>query len=150
MHNGGPLRPTESGHMLYCYFCRNCGTRMLHMASGKNVVSVKGGCIEGLDWSGAIHIWTKSAMVPIPEGCESYSREPWDSGHSTSQDSLDQSPRNRTLDASHGSGDDGFRELAGSGGFESAGEEEMGKGGQDGAAAPTCGRIKGGCEFSMV
>lgn len=41
----------------------------------KNVVSVKGGCIEGLDWSKAIHIWTKSAMVPIPEGSETHSEE---------------------------------------------------------------------------
>jgi hypothetical protein len=24
---------------------------------GKNVVSVKGGCIDGLDWKAAIHIW---------------------------------------------------------------------------------------------
>lgn len=39
----------------------------------KNVVSVKGGCIEGLDWTKAIHIWTKSAMVPIPEGSEAHS-----------------------------------------------------------------------------
>lgn len=42
----------------------------------KNVVSVKGGCLDGLDWSKAVHIWTKSAMVPIPEGAESYPEEP--------------------------------------------------------------------------
>lgn len=28
----------------------------------KRVVSVKGGCLEGLDWGKAIHIWTKSAV----------------------------------------------------------------------------------------
>ncbi|OTA68354.1 hypothetical protein K449DRAFT_386665 [Hypoxylon sp. EC38] len=83
-------RPTPSGHTLYCYFCRNCGTRLLHTTPGKNVVSVKGGCIEGLDWTSAIHIWTKSAMVPIPEGSESYSEEPSESDYCASQESLDQ------------------------------------------------------------
>ncbi len=35
-------------------------------------MSIKGGCITGLDWSKAIHIWTKSAIMPIPEGSESH------------------------------------------------------------------------------
>ncbi|RWA13912.1 hypothetical protein EKO27_g1173 [Xylaria grammica] len=58
--------------------------------SGKNVVSVKGGCITGLDWDTAIHIWTKSAMVPIPEGSESHSEEPTESDYGGAQESLDQ------------------------------------------------------------
>jgi len=37
---------------------------------------VKGGCIEGLDWSKAKHIWCKRAMVPIPEGVERAEEEP--------------------------------------------------------------------------
>ena len=55
-------------------------------------MSVKGGCIEGLDWSKAIHIWTKSAMVPIPEGSEAHSEESGFSGYSlnSSQEDLDQ------------------------------------------------------------
>jgi hypothetical protein len=57
---------------------------------GKNVVSVKGGCLDGLDWNTAIHIWTKSAMVPIPEGSECYSEEPTDSEYSGPQETLDQ------------------------------------------------------------
>lgn len=56
------------------------------------MVSVKGGVLEGLDWDSAIHIWTKSAMVPIPEGCESYSGEPTDSEYSSGQETLDQPP----------------------------------------------------------
>lgn len=63
----------------------------------KNVVSVKGGCIEGLDWSKAIHLWTKSAMVPIPEGSETHSEDPspdefggYSSSYMSSQDELDQ------------------------------------------------------------
>ncbi|ROW07809.1 hypothetical protein VMCG_03572 [Cytospora schulzeri] len=59
--------------------------------ANKNVVSVKGGCLEGLDWNKAIHIWTKSAMIPIPEGAESYSEESEQTaGYSDSQETLDQ------------------------------------------------------------
>lgn len=54
------------------------------------MVSVKGGCLDGLDWTTAIHIWTKSAMVPIPEGSECYSEEPTDSEYSGPQEALDQ------------------------------------------------------------
>lgn len=41
-------------------------------AQSTNVISIKGGCIEGLGWSRAIHLSTKSAMVPIPEGSEAH------------------------------------------------------------------------------
>ncbi|TVY94123.1 hypothetical protein LAWI1_G000498 [Lachnellula willkommii] len=71
-------RPTASGHTLNCYFCRNCGTRVIHTTPGKGVLSVKGGCIEGLDWKSAKHIWCKRAMVPIPEGVERSEGEPDD------------------------------------------------------------------------
>lgn len=54
-------RPTASGHILNCYFCKTCGTRLIHSTPGKDVVSVKGGCIEGLDWKSAKHIWCKRA-----------------------------------------------------------------------------------------
>jgi hypothetical protein len=53
-------------------------------------VSVKGGCIDGLDWRKAIHIWTKSAMVPIPEGSESYEQESDFTDYGETQDLLDQ------------------------------------------------------------
>jgi hypothetical protein len=52
---------------LNCYFCRSCGTRVIHSTPGKDVVSVKGGCIEGLDWRSAKHIWCKRAVcAPFP------------------------------------------------------------------------------------
>ncbi|KAK8141625.1 hypothetical protein G3M48_010192 [Beauveria asiatica] len=74
----------------YSYFCRNCGTRILHSTDAKNVVSVRGGCVSGIDWSKAVHIWTKSAMVPIPESSESYSERSSDSsGQGPAQDALD-------------------------------------------------------------
>ncbi|KAL3958966.1 hypothetical protein ACCO45_007128 [Purpureocillium lilacinum] len=62
-------RPTPSGQTLYCYFCRNCGTRLFHTTPAKNVVSVKGGCIEGLDWkrpstSGPRAPWCPSRRAP--------------------------------------------------------------------------------------
>ncbi|KAI0473914.1 glutathione-dependent formaldehyde-activating [Xylariaceae sp. FL0804] len=84
----------------YSYFCRNCGTRLIHSAPGKKVVSITGGCIAGLDWQNAIHIFTRSAMVPIPEASETYpgdlpaaaaaasSSSPSDSEYGGSQDSL--------------------------------------------------------------
>ncbi|KAL2130398.1 hypothetical protein VTI74DRAFT_6526 [Chaetomium olivicolor] len=83
-------RPVSSGQTLYCYFCKQCGTRLIHTTPGKNVVSVKGGCIEGLDWKTAIHIWTKSAMVPIPEGSETYSEDSGHTEYGDSQETLDQ------------------------------------------------------------
>ncbi|KAK4181295.1 hypothetical protein QBC36DRAFT_318196 [Triangularia setosa] len=111
-------RPTANGQTLYCYFCKRCGTRLVHATPNKNVVSVKGGCLEGLDWKSAIHIWyvklaspirlkwkggekrganeckqitrTKSAMVPIPEGVESHSEECSEPEYGVSQEELDQ------------------------------------------------------------
>jgi len=53
-------------------------------------VSVKGGCIEGLDWKKAIHIWTSSAMVPIPEGSETHSEESEYTDYGSTQEMLDQ------------------------------------------------------------
>ncbi|ROW14828.1 hypothetical protein VPNG_03671 [Cytospora leucostoma] len=79
-------RPTASGQTLYW----QCGTRLIHATSSKNVVSVKGGCLEGLDWDKAIHIWTKSAMIPIPEGAESYSEDSEQTAYCASQEALDQ------------------------------------------------------------
>ncbi|KAK8927640.1 hypothetical protein VCV18_004120 [Metarhizium anisopliae] len=56
----------------------------------KNVVSVKGGCLEGLDWGKAIHLWTKSAMVPIPEGSETHSEGSSSTDYGSTQEFLDQ------------------------------------------------------------
>jgi hypothetical protein len=39
---------------------------------------VKGGCIEGLDWKGAVHIWTKRAVIKVPDGVEAWEGEPED------------------------------------------------------------------------
>jgi len=50
-------------------------------ASNRATVSVKGGCLVGLTkemLEGATHIWTKEAVVPIPEGAKSCEGEPDD------------------------------------------------------------------------
>lgn len=59
-----------------CYFCRECGVRVMHRIRDadrkeRDTVSIKGGLVEGLDWKGAKHIYTRSAVVSIPDGVES-------------------------------------------------------------------------------
>ncbi|SPQ17962.1 134d2a85-ec49-4053-97a2-ccc5e1d1fc70 [Thermothielavioides terrestris] len=54
-------RPTSTGETLYCYFCKQCGTRLIH-----------------------------TTPVPIPEGCESYTESPGPTEYSDSQEVLDQ------------------------------------------------------------
>jgi hypothetical protein len=41
-----------------------------------DTVSIKGGLIEDLDWTGGIHIFCRSAVVPIPEGAKRFEAEP--------------------------------------------------------------------------
>ena len=64
-----------------CYFCKKCGVRVMHRrrdadGSERGLVIIKGGCVEGLDWKGGIHIFTRSAVMPIPEGAESFEAGP--------------------------------------------------------------------------
>ena len=74
-------RPTDSGRQLDCYFCKQCGARLVHKTEGNKTISVKGGCLVGLSkemvtGKGAVHIWTKSAVVDVPEGMERWEKEP--------------------------------------------------------------------------
>jgi hypothetical protein len=69
-------RSTDSGNTLDCYFCKNCGSRVLHSTREGSTVSVKSGCIEGIDWKGAVHIWIKRAVLQVPEGVEAWEGEP--------------------------------------------------------------------------
>ena len=69
-------RKAASGSTVNCYFCTTCGSRLLHRNSSGKSISVKGGCLEALDLSGAIHIWCKDAKVAIPDGVERYYMEP--------------------------------------------------------------------------
>ncbi|KAJ6783769.1 hypothetical protein PWT90_07674 [Aphanocladium album] len=76
-----PKFELPESEMLSCYTSRT--------VLAKNVVSVRGGCVSGIDWSKAVHIFTKNAMVPIPEGSETYSEHSTDSGHGSDQRYLD-------------------------------------------------------------
>jgi hypothetical protein len=44
--------------------------------SERETISVKGGCIDGLDWSGAQHIYARSAVVPIPADSKRWETSP--------------------------------------------------------------------------
>lgn len=76
-------RPNPNG-ITNGYFCTNCGARLLHehvSPEGKpaNSVSVKAGCLTGLNkemMRGAVHIWTKSAVIDVPEGVKQFEEEP--------------------------------------------------------------------------
>lgn len=66
-------RPSKSGGVLQCYFCNACGVRIAHITklpdgSFGNSISIKGGAVEGLNVTGAKHIWTRSAIVAVPDG----------------------------------------------------------------------------------
>lgn len=76
-------RPRDAGGVLACYFCKTCGTRVFHRATdahgkAQDVIFVKAGCVLGLDFTGGCHIFTRSAVVPIPEGAEQYAEMPPD------------------------------------------------------------------------
>ncbi|EOO02328.1 putative glutathione-dependent formaldehyde-activating enzyme protein [Phaeoacremonium minimum UCRPA7] len=74
-------RPAKENRTMDCYFCKECGVRIFHRireADGteRPTVSVKGGLVDGLDWSKAKHIYTRSAVVPIPAGAERWEATP--------------------------------------------------------------------------
>jgi hypothetical protein len=74
-------RGTDSGRTMDCYFCKECGARVLHQlreADGTawDKVNIKGGLVTGLDWKGAPHIWMKRAVVEAPEGVEQWEGQP--------------------------------------------------------------------------
>lgn len=78
-------RLTASNNIKDNYFCKVCGSRVVHKTrtrdqvigdSSKALVSVKAGCLDTLDWKDAIHIWCQNAVIPIPENVERYEGEP--------------------------------------------------------------------------
>lgn len=73
-------RPTDSGHVLDCAFCPDCGSRLWHQRRGStDTISVKAGSLDGAtDMRSAVHIWT-SRMLPgvvLPEGTAQFPFEP--------------------------------------------------------------------------
>src|SRR6476660_10281479 len=39
-------RPTDSGRVLECMFCADCGTRIRHTTLGEATISIKGGSLD--------------------------------------------------------------------------------------------------------
>ncbi|KAG9248480.1 hypothetical protein BJ878DRAFT_476435 [Calycina marina] len=73
-------RPGRDGPVLY-YFYKGCRFRIWHERPERlrrNFVSIREGLVKGLDWSKAVHIWSRSAVVPSPEGAKSFEMEPGD------------------------------------------------------------------------
>ncbi|KAF8308793.1 hypothetical protein DL93DRAFT_2086431 [Clavulina sp. PMI_390] len=72
-------RMSDSGKQRNCYFCKSCGSRLLHTTVGGETMNVKGGCIDdgegALDWNKAVHIWCKRAIIAIPESAEKWDGE---------------------------------------------------------------------------
>ncbi|KAF2397944.1 hypothetical protein EJ06DRAFT_532304 [Trichodelitschia bisporula] len=74
-------RPTETGGTMDCYFCPECGVRVFHRicnADGnwRDVISVKAGCIEGLEWNATAHLFARSAVFPIPADHQAFDTYP--------------------------------------------------------------------------
>lgn len=68
-------RPANSGNTVECYFCKKCGVRVFHRSilpdgRPKPTVMVKGGCLEGISLKNGKHIYTRSALLPVPEGSD--------------------------------------------------------------------------------
>lgn len=77
-------RTSDSGNIRDCYFCKGCGTRLIHQTSTpdgkkKDSTNVRAGTLDErheLPWTTAPHIWTRSALVGIPKGVMSYPEQP--------------------------------------------------------------------------
>jgi hypothetical protein len=69
-------RPTDSGRVLACAFCPECGSRVWHeRAGGGEFLTVKGGSLdEPVDLSAAMHVWVSRKLpgVIIPEGVRQF------------------------------------------------------------------------------
>jgi hypothetical protein len=71
--------PTSRREEMVRYFCNDCGSRLAHGGEKQKYISVKGGCLKGLTkelMKDAVHIWTKRAVVEVPEAAVQYEEEP--------------------------------------------------------------------------
>lgn len=73
-------RPADSGRVVHCHFCPDCGSRLWHGDREVEAeVSVKGGSLDRpVDLSRAIHMWTARKLpgVTIPPDARAYPGEP--------------------------------------------------------------------------
>ena len=75
-------RPTDSGRVLECHFCPDCGSCLFHGdLAGAAPVSIKGGSLDVMpDLAGVDHIWVarKVPGIAIPGDAKTYLGEPDD------------------------------------------------------------------------
>jgi hypothetical protein len=75
-------RALESGRVIWCMFCGDCGVRLFHNPEVNPRVSiVKPGTLDDTKWLKPIgHIWTRSAQpwFDIPAGSLNYEGQPPD------------------------------------------------------------------------
>jgi hypothetical protein len=75
-------RELESGRVIFCFFCRDCGTRLFHNPERNPQASiVKPGTLDDTSWLEPVgHIWTRSAQswFPIPQDTVNYEAQPPD------------------------------------------------------------------------
>lgn len=73
-------RPTDSGHVLDCAFCPDCGSRLWHQRRDPvGHLSVKAGSLDHpVDISQAMHIWTSRKLpgVVLPPGAVCFPQQP--------------------------------------------------------------------------
>jgi len=75
-------RVHESGRVMMCMYCGQCGTRLFHNSERNPQVSiVKPGTLDDTTWLRPVgHIWTRSAQawVEIPQNLVNYEAQPPD------------------------------------------------------------------------
>jgi hypothetical protein len=73
-------RKADSGKIVKCTFCSNCGSRPWHESDAElDSLSIKGGSLDQLlDVSKAIHVWVSCKLpgVIIPENAKQFLEEP--------------------------------------------------------------------------
>ena len=74
-------RPTDSGRVLDCVFCPECGSRLWHEYAGGNseFLTIKGGSLGApVDLSSVPHVWVKRKMrgIIIPDGVPQFQENP--------------------------------------------------------------------------
>ena len=76
------LRRTDSGRVIACFFCADCGTRLYHNPQANAAITiVKPGTLDDTRWLDPVgHIWTGSAQAwfPIPADGVNYPAQPPD------------------------------------------------------------------------
>jgi len=76
------LRRHESGRLISCMLCAECGTRLFHNPhSNPQVTILKPGTLDDTSWLAPVgHIWTRSAQlwVDIPDDTVNYELQPPD------------------------------------------------------------------------